>query len=82
MYINIGGKKMIDEKTKTIGIIETAAVELKNLLDIAQTFTDGKSDNNDIKEIDFCLSKMEEHVYELNYLFQNGNIENFLIPNL
>lgn len=70
MYINIGGKKMIDEKTKTIGIIETAAVELKNLLDIAQTFTDGKSDNNDIKEIDFCLSKMEEHVYELNYLFQ------------
>ncbi len=78
MYINIGGKKMIDEKTKTIGIIETAAVELKNLLDIAQTFTDGKSDNNDIKEIDFCLSKMEEHVYELNYLFQNGNIEKLL----
>lgn len=78
MYINIGGKKMIDEKAKTIGIIETAAVELKNLLDIAQTFTDGKSDNNDIKEIDFCLSKMEEHVYELNYLFQNGNIEKLL----
>lgn len=78
MYINIGGKKMIVEKAKTIGIIETAAVELKNLLDIAQTFTDGKSDNNDIKEIDFCLSKMEEHVYELNYLFQNGNIEKLL----
>ena len=53
---------MIDEKTKTIGIIESAAVELKSLIDIAQTFTDGKSDNNDIKEIDFCLSKMEEHI--------------------
>lgn len=35
---------MIDEKTKTIGVIESAAVELKNLLDIAQTFTEGKSE--------------------------------------
>lgn len=69
---------MIDEKTKTIGIIESAAVELKNLLDIAQTFTEGKSDNNDIKEIDFCLSKMEEHVHKLNSLFRNGNIEKLL----
>lgn len=78
MYINIGGYKMIDEKTKTIGIIESAAVELKSLIDIAQTFTDGKSDNNDIKEIDFCLSKMEEHIFKLNNLFQNGNIEKLL----
>ena len=69
---------MIDEKAKTIGIIESAAVELKNLLDIAQTFTDGKSDNNDIKEIDFCLSKMEEHISKLNNLFKNGNIEKLL----
>lgn len=69
---------MIDEKAKTIGIIESAAVELKNLLDIAQTFTDGKSDNNDIKEIDFCLSKMEENISKLNNLFKNGNIEKLL----
>ncbi len=69
---------MIDEKTKTIGIIESAAVELKSLIDIAQTFTNGKSDNNDIKEIDFCLSKMEEHIFKLNNLFQNGNIEKLL----
>ena len=59
---------MIDERAKTIGIIESAAVELENLIDIAQTFTDGKSDNNDIKEIDFCLSKMEEHISKLNNL--------------
>jgi|GEM_PF-3061544 hypothetical protein len=69
---------MIDEKIKTIGVIESAAVELKNLLDIAQTFTDGKSDNDDIKEIDFCLSKMEEQVHKLNSLFKNGNIEKLL----
>ena len=39
---------MIDEKIKTIGVIESAAVELKNLLDIAQTFTDGKSDRKSV----------------------------------
>ncbi len=69
---------MIDERAKTIGIIESAAVELENLIDIAQTFTDGKSDNNDIKEIDFCLSKMEKHISKLNNLFKNGNIEKLL----
>ena len=62
----------------TIGTIESAAVELKCLLDIAQTFTDGKSDNKDLKEIDFCLSKMEEHVDKLNKLFYEGKIEKLL----
>ncbi len=69
---------MDNKKLKTIGVIETAAVELKNLLDIAQTFTDGKSHNEDLKEVDFCLSKMEEQVNKLNDLFLNGNIENLL----
>lgn len=66
------------DKLKTVGTIESAAVELKNLLDIAQTFTDGKSDNKDLKEIDFCLSKMEEHVDKLNKLFYEGKIEKLL----
>lgn len=78
MYINIGGKKMIDENAKTVGIIESAAVELKSLIAIAQVFTDGKADNAELKEIDFCLSKMEEHIFKLNNLFENGNIEQLL----
>ena len=57
------------EKLKTVGIIESAAVELKSLLETAQKFTDGKANNRDLKEIDFCLSKMEEHVYKLNNLY-------------
>ena len=63
-----------NDKLKTVGIIESAVVELKSLLEIAQKFTDGKADNNDLKEVDFCLSKMEEHVNKLNNLFvENKN---------
>ncbi len=68
----------INEKLKTVGTIESAAVELKSLLDIAQKFTDGKTDNNDLKEIDFCLTKMEEHVNKLNNLFFENKIEELL----
>ncbi len=66
------------DKLETVGTIESAAVELKSLLDIAQKFTDGKTDNNDLKEIDFCLSKMEEHVNKLNNLFFENKIEELL----
>lgn len=66
------------DKLETVGTIESTAVELKSLLDIAQKFTDGKTDNNDLKEIDFCLSKMEEHVNKLNNLFFENKIEELL----
>ena len=66
------------EKLKTVGIIESAAVELKSLLETAQKFTDGKANNRDLKEIDFCLSKMKEHVYKLNNLFSENKIEELL----
>ncbi len=73
---------MIDEREKTIGIIESAAVELKNLLDIAQTFTDGKSDNTDIKEIDFCLSKRKSIFLNLTTFLKTGILKNSLITDL
>ena len=66
------------EKLKNVGIIESAAVELKSLLKTAKKFTDGKANNRDLKEIDFCLSKMEEHVYKLNNLFSENKIEELL----
>ncbi len=67
-----------NDKLKTVGIIESAVVELKSLLEIAQKFTDGKADNNDLKEVDFCLSKMEEHVNKLNNLFVENKIEELI----
>ncbi len=67
-----------NDKLRTVGIIESAAVELKSLLEIAQKFTDGKANNNDLKEVDFCLSKMEEHVNKLNNLFVENKIEELL----
>lgn len=66
------------EKFKTLGTIESAAVELKCLLDIAQKFTEEKAENEDLNEIDFCLTKMEEHVNKLNKLFYEGKIEKLL----
>ncbi len=66
------------DKLKTVGTIESAAVELKSLLDIAQKFTEDKAENEELKEIDFCLSKMEEHVSKLNKLFYEGQIEKLL----
>lgn len=77
MEVRNGYKK---DNLKTVGTIESAAVELKSLLDIAQKYTDGKADNKDIKEIDFCLSKMEEHVDKLNKLFNEEKIEMLLNP--
>ncbi len=67
-----------NDKLKTVGIIESAVVELKSLLEIAQKFADGKADNNDLKEVDFCLSKMEEHVNKLNNLFVENKIEELI----
>lgn len=66
------------DKLKTVGTIESAAVELKSLLNIAQKFTEDKAENEELKEIDFCLSKMEEHVSKLNKLFYEGQIEKLL----
>lgn len=66
------------DKQMTIGTIESAAVELKCLLDIAQKFTEDKAENEELKGIDFCLSKMEEHVNKLNKLFYEGQIEKLL----
>ena len=68
------------ENFKTVGTIESIAEELRCLLDIAQKFTDGKSDNKDLKEIDFCLTKMDEHVNKLNKLFYEGKIEQLFNP--
>lgn len=65
-------------KLEIIGIIENASVELEDLLDLAQSYTQYNLKNKDIKNIDLILDKMQEHASNLKTLFINGEINNLL----
>ena len=79
MYINIGGTKMnYQQNLETVGIIETAANEMKGLLELAQSYVDANEENHEVQNLGLIIERMTEHINKIYGLFEEKKIDELL----